>query len=462
VEIADPWNFPQTENQRAVTMARSLAAAALAPKALAGSTESAAAGAWESYAVAFLAAHDRRGWYEADSPGYLAISVIALLHLHDFAAAPRVRQLAGRQLNLLLADWAAQQAAGMPAGARTRTYAHWALGAANTPWRAWAWLVAGRGDPRPLTFGDWPEIAVSRYRVPAVIGELLGERRASYAVRERRRFELSQRRSVDAALYSWVTPDYVLSASQAVQGLQLAISGGQEIAAWLLPEGSDFAPLYLWSRHSTGRSQRWRSRADQEQAVAHENVLLARLGRRDEPGYAYFAPPWGRPERAADGVLVGRYGGTYVALVGDGGWEVAPAPQRVAGYFAGDKAYRGSWVAVPRRQPAAVALQAAGASEAGSFAAWKERAAGLALSVERNAAGEPVQLAYRSGGTRVVFQPGRRATVDGVPLDARAYPLHDSPFLVRDAEAGTWRFRYGDVDYRFEALPEAATPGGGG
>jgi len=462
-EIANPWDFAQTENQRAVTLARSLAACAVAPTADAGSDEARAAERWADYAVAFLAAHDRQGWYEADSQGYLAISIIALLHLHDFAPDPRVSQLAGRQLNLLLADWAEQQVGGMPAGPRTRTYAHWALGTINTPWRAWAWWVAGRGDPAQLTFGDWPEIAVSRYRVPPVIGELLAQRRRqdSYAVRERRRFTLSKRQSVDAALYSWATPDYVLSASQAVDGLELAISGGQEISAWLLPEGDAFAPLYLWSRHSTGREQRWRSRAGQEQAVAHENVLLARLGDAGEPGYAYFAPPWGQPETVGKHVVVARYGGTFVALISDGGWQVAPAPQRVPGYFGGDKAYRGSWVAVPRRQPAAVALEAGRAAEVASFAAWKQRVAELSLVVERReggngGGGEPMQLDYRAGdGTRLTFQPGRRATVDGVPLDARAYPLHDSPFLRHDAARGTWRFRFGAVDYRFEALPEA-------
>src|SRR5437016_8089732 len=83
-ETAAPWTFRDTENQRAVRMARSLVASVVA-----GTPDSAAARAWGDYAAAFLAAHDRDGWYEAESPGYMAISITALLHLADLAPAAR-------------------------------------------------------------------------------------------------------------------------------------------------------------------------------------------------------------------------------------------------------------------------------------------------------------------------------------------------------------------------------------
>jgi hypothetical protein len=369
-------------------------------------------------------------------------------------------------LNLLFAGWAAQQAGGVPAGARSRTYAHWALGSLNTPWRAWAWALSGSGDPQAIAFGDWPELPLSGYRAPQAVADLLAERRrqGSYEVRERRHFDLARRQSVDAALYTWATPDYLLSASQAVDGLALAVSGGQEISAWLLAEGDDYAPLILWSRQDTSRAERWRGRTAQEQAVAHENVLLARMGTAGEPGYAYFAAAWGRPEAVGDAAVVGRYGGTVVALVSDGGWDLAPAGERFPAHFGADRAYRGAWVAVPRRQPAALALVAGRAAEVAGWAAWKQRAAALSLAVERGDDGAPVRLALSADEAapplpRFVFEPGRRATVDGIALDPRSYPLHASPFLVHEtagdgrAATGRWRFRFGEVDYRFAPLP---------
>ena len=466
--IASPWTFRETENQRAVLVARSLAG-----HTLAGTGDTPAARAWADYAAAFLRAHDADGWYEADSPGYLGISVQALLHLHDLAPDPKVRRLAGRQLHLVFARWAARQVGGVPAGARTRTYAHWALGTKNTPWRAWAHYAAGVGDPADVAFGDWPEIAVSAYEFPEPLRELLRHRRAqgSYEVRERRRIDPDGRSPVDGAVYSFVTPDYVLSAAQAVEGLALSVSGGQEILATLFPEGPAFAPLYLWSRADTARRNRWASRTGREQAVASRNLLLARMGTTAEPGYAYLSPPWGRPEPAGGGeggaepadtpVLVARYGDTWVAMVTEGGWEVAPARERFAALFGRDKTYAVAWAAVPRRQPAAIALEVARASEAGSFEAWRERAARLRLAVER-ADGEPTLLSFRStDGRRFTFRPGRAAAVDGEPIRAAAYPLLDSPFLAREQAAGrpaTWRFRFGDFDYTFEPLDAAVPP----
>src|SRR6185295_29147 len=79
-QIRDPWSFGDTENQRMITMARSLVA-----QVVAGTPGSPAAQAWGDFATAFLAAHDRDGWYEAESPGYLALSITGLLQLADHA-----------------------------------------------------------------------------------------------------------------------------------------------------------------------------------------------------------------------------------------------------------------------------------------------------------------------------------------------------------------------------------------
>jgi hypothetical protein len=443
--IQDPWSFKETENQRMVTMARSLVA-----QTVAGTPGSAAARGWGAYAEAFLLAHDRQGWYEAESPGYMALSITALLQLADHAPQPKVRDLAVRQLNLLFADWAQEQVGGYPAGPKSRTYSFWALSDRSTPWAAWAWMAGGMGNPEGINFMDRPELPVSRYEMPASVVRLLTERRSqpAYEIKSRRRIALGKRKDLDASLYSYATPDYVLGTAQSVGGLSLEVSGGQEIVATLFAEGPQFAPLYLWSRTRNDESDRWRSWMGQDRAVGDRNLVLARLGAGEALGHAYLAPAWSRPEVIGEtgDIAVSRCGDTWVALVTQGGWEVAPAQERFPEYYGPTKLLKGSWVVVPRRQPAVVGLEVGRRAEHGDFEAWKKRVASATLTVS----GEELRFAA-SDGTRLTFVPGERAAVAGRPLQPQSYPLLEAPFLSNQGP-GQWTFSFGGVRYRFDPV----------
>ncbi|HEX3525596.1 MAG TPA: hypothetical protein VH988_00890 [Thermoanaerobaculia bacterium] len=442
----DPWDFHDTENQRAVRLARCLAAYSVEPGAP-GSARAAESAVWAAATVAFLRARDRAGWYEAESPGYIATSATALLHLADHAPQPAVRLLARRELDLLFADWAQRQVNGFPAGAKSRSYLHWALGARNTQWAAWAWLAGGIGDERQIWLMDWPEIATSRYVVPEAIVELLAaRRRQSYEILARRSLTQAGRRPLDTALYTYATPDYVLGAAQSVDGLSLGLSGGQEIMATLYATGPEFAPLYLWSRARNLPAERWTSWAGQDFAVGSRNLLVARLADGRGIGHAYLSPPWSRPEKVSEDVLVSRCGETYVALVTAGGWEVEPATRRFPGYY-GDPAFRDAWVAVPRVQPASVALEAGRRAEVGDFSRWAKQAAAARLAMTD---GGEIQFSA-AGGTRISFLPGERAAIDGRRLDARSYPLLSGPFF-KSTGVGAWSFSFGRREMRFRPL----------
>ena len=446
--IQDPWGFGDTENQRMITMSRSLVA-----QAVAGTPDSPAAKGWGAFAEAFLEAHDRDGWYEAESPGYLALSVTGLLHLADHAPQASVRGLAKRQLDVLFASWAQEQVGGYPAGPKSRTSAVWALSRKSSPWEAWAWLAAGMGDPAEINFMDRPELPVSRYRIPDGVVRLLTDRKKQkpYEILERRKIDPAKRRDVNAALYGYATPDYILGASQSVGDLALRVSGGQEIVATLYAEHPrEFAPIYLWSRTKTPKSDDADELNTLDQAVADRNLIVARLNTPGAgAGHAYLSPPWSAPEVVGDTVF-SRCGDAYVALVTQGGWDVAPAVEKFPGYYgAGKRRQRdleGSWVAVPRVQPASVALQAGRKAEDGDFAAWKKKVAEARLQV----LAEEIRFTS-SGGTQLSFVPGRKAMVAGKPVEAAGYPRLSSPFL-NSPVPGRWSFSFEKSQFRFEPV----------
>ena len=418
-QVRDPWSFADTENQRMIAMARSLVG-----QVAAGTPDSGLARGWGAYAEAFLAAHERDGWYEAESPGYIALSITALLQLADFAPQPAVRELARRQLDVLFTSWAQEQVGGYPAGPKVRSSAVWSLSRQSSPWQSWAWLAAGVGDPEEMNFADRAELPVSHYQIPEAAVRLLTDRRRQppYEIRAQRKILHSKRRPYNAALYAYATPDYILGAAQSVDGLGLRVSGGQEIVATLYAESPAFAPLYLWSRTRTPESDDGEQLNTRDQAVANKNVLLARL---DTPGagagHAFLSAPWEDLEVRGD-VVLAHCGDAYVALVTQGGWDVAPAIAKYPDYYGlGNKRRKdlaGSWVAVPRRQPASMALIAGRRAEDGDFAAWKQRQAKARLTV-----GDDGTLHFTAAdGARAEFLPGRKASFAGQPVEAAAYP----------------------------------------
>lgn len=441
--VRDPWSFKETENQRMVTMARSLTA-----QTVAGNPGSAVAKGWGAYAKAFLLAHDREGWYEGESPGYMVLSITALLQMADHAPQAEVRSLAARQLELIFADWAQKQVNGFPAGPKSRTYSFWALSDRSTPWAAWAWMAAGIGDPSEINFMDRPELPVSNFEIPESVVKLLTDRRKqpSYEIKARRQIALGKRKDLDTGLYSYATPDYILGTAQAVGGLSLQVSGGQEIAVTLFPECGKFAPVYLWSRTSNDESDRWRSWMAEDRAVGDHNLVVARLGAGEAIGHAYLGPGWTRPEAVGENAVASQCGDAYVTLVSPGGWEIAEAQQRFPAYYSSSKLLKGSWVAVPRRQPAMVGLEAGRRAEHGDFAAWKKRAASAELTVA-----EGGELRFAAAGGQLSFVPGERAAAADRSLDPRAYPRLQGPFLSGDG-TGQWTFTFGGSQRRFERL----------
>lgn len=453
----DPWTFKETENQRMVTMARSLVA-----QTVAGNPNSPAARGWGDYAKAFLLAHDREGWYEGESPGYMVLSITALLQMADHAPQAEVRSLASRQLELIFADWAQKQVNGFPAGPKSRTYSFWALSDRSTPWAAWAWMAAGIGKPEEINFMDRAELPVSNFEIPESVVKLLTERRKqpSYEIKARRQIALGKRKDLDTGLYSYATPDYILGTAQSVGGLALQVSGGQEIGVTLFPECGQFAPLYLWSRTRNDESDKWKSWMAEDRAVGDHNLVVARLGAGEAVGHAYLAPAWSRPEVVGErgDTIVSQCGDAYVALTSPGGWEIAAAQERFPEYYGSSKLLKGSWVAVPRRQPATVGLEAGRRAEHGDLAAWKKRAASAELTTTE---GE-IRLSVAGGtgdggdgGSRLSFVPGERASAAGRSLEPRAYPLLQGPFLSSDG-TGQWTFSFGGTQRRFDRLGPAS------
>jgi len=126
-----------------------------------------------------------------------------------------------------------------------------------------------------------------------------------------------------------------------------------------------------------------------------------------------------------------------------------PDSEDAVGYYGpADKPRRGlagSWVVVPRKQPASVGLQVGRQAEDGDFAAWKKKVAAARLTL-----GEDGEIHFKAGGGGGLdFLPGRRASVSGKALEPAAYPRLSAPFLSSPAPGG-WSFSFGESRFKFD------------
>ena len=251
-QIRDPWSFGDTENQRMIAMARSLVG-----QVVAGTPDSPTARGLGRFRRGVPAGPRPRRLVRGGEPGvYRALDHRPAATRGSRAAgrgarsrAPAARRAVGRlgaaaggglsggaeepHVGRLGAQPPEQPVAGVGLAGRRAS----AIPGRSTSWTGRSCRSAATRSPR-----GWSACS------PTAAGS------APYEIRARRKIAPAKRRDYDAALYGYATPDYILGVSQSVDGLALRVSGGQEIVATLYAESPAFAPLYLWSRTRTPKS----------------------------------------------------------------------------------------------------------------------------------------------------------------------------------------------------------------
>lgn len=135
------------------------------------------AAAWSAYFQRYLQERAKKGLFvERGSPTYAKYTLQSVFNLRDFAESQDVRDVAGRLIDLSLADAALEQLAGVRGGAKSRSYHDdsSARGSSDSG-RLYLHLLAGVPPTLPLT--QHPSAlcaATSEHRLPRVILDLAG------------------------------------------------------------------------------------------------------------------------------------------------------------------------------------------------------------------------------------------------------------------------------------------------
>ncbi len=126
------------------------------------------------------------GQGEFDSPNYMFMYVTPMFLLYDFAKEPKMRQLAGMMLDLLLADYLVESLEGAYCGGHSRIIGKEVELTRNGRTAVLHHLFAG-GIEKPANITEWAGFAaLSSYRPPAVF-EPMANQRGPWSQQERKR-----------------------------------------------------------------------------------------------------------------------------------------------------------------------------------------------------------------------------------------------------------------------------------
>jgi hypothetical protein len=270
------------------------------------------------------------GYSEFDSNAYLAVDVLALTSLVEFAQDERIVELATGLLDKTLFTLAANSWRGAHVSAHGRSYVQTQRTARLEETASIMWSCWGAGALNHATLPATVLATAQRYVVPAIVREA-AEMREEWIGRQRYQgaYRLHNdllEREYSSDLMVYKTPDAMLSCVQdyrpGLPGLQEHIWGatlGSETQIYVTHAPND-------ATHSSARPNAWAGNRILPRARQHRNVVLAvyRIPADDPMGFTHgWFPLWTFDEWVSDGPwIAGRVGDGYVALGTAGGCRV--------------------------------------------------------------------------------------------------------------------------------------------
>lgn len=264
------------------------------------------------------------GFSEFDSNAYLAIDVLALCSLVEFAADIEVRQLAECLLDKILLMLASNSWRGIHGAAHGRSYVPTLRSSRFEETAPILWLLWGMGSLNTAVLPATVLSAARLYRVPSVVRAIatdlpdVWDSRQVYGGEYRLHHDLLER-PYGSDVRVWRTPDAMLSSVQdyrpGLPGLQEHIWG-----ATLSPEVQVFATNPAADSNSSSvRPNGWAGQRVLPRARQHRAAVIAL--HRSGPTHLWFPAPFMDEWQLSGPWLAGRVGDGYVAVAADGGLE---------------------------------------------------------------------------------------------------------------------------------------------
>ena len=419
----------------------------------------------------------RWGLSEFDSPHYLPMYLAPLALLYGFSNDLSIRELAGKALDILIADFAADSLNGLYTGAFSRIYPVPLLERGRNPSTTFAWLLFGNIEFRPDAVniilprtGYRPHaaavaLACSGYVPADELHRAATDRREPYIHRELKRSRVhiryTQERVTPVYKYAYVSADFAMGSaatrpahpgeemrkgSGLVQPIQQhtwellwatadphdtgnmlfalnPYSGPYEMGTWFPEEPRTMTKLVASQEKPTyDKADKWTGGSPFEQVFQHENCIVALYNIPAESRFPFvsmfLSSGLGAPD-SVRGWSVFRVERVYVAVF-------ALAPFTATAVEGGHRRLHANSL------KNGVVVQCESATR---FESYEEFCAGLSEPQFELVPVPTVRLRTLSGAN-VEARYGEDPLVDGAPVAYENWPLFDGPFIQSQAGSG--------------------------
>lgn len=402
--------------------------------------------AWLRFLQEYFTERIRKGFFlERASPGYMKYTLAYIQLIHDYCGDERLRRITRHFLDVVWADWAQEQIAGVRGGPKTRHHNN--LGGYDSMTEMATFYLGGPGQTSHLynlqlvSDYTWPEeiwqLALDRegLGVFADIGRGIGEEETTRPRPPGAERTMLGNRESRLVKYSWVTPDYILGTQMDhPDAVHNHLSAAGRWHGMITSAAPDARVVF------TGGFDPNTRRPDMElmlNTVQHRNVLIVQQARRwtqinpdwypardqyNKPVEVSLGTAWDRVEEK-DGWVFAQAGNAYAAIrvVAEGS---APAYTR-------NRCYNNICC---NNKFSPVILEAGRRADYPSLAEFERAVLAAPLRLLRTVVPGWYILSYRD----IVFNAANTSvpTVAGEPFDYTPRKVFDSPFLSSEYGSG--------------------------
>ncbi len=403
--------------------------------------------AWTAYAKEYIRERGRKGLFiEMANGGYGAHTLKGIYNFYDFAGDPRLRELAGKLIDLYYASWAQEQIDGVRGGGQSRV-GNFRSGMNAVRHIMWFYLEIG---DRQEIVRERATVATSDYRMPLVVMDLARsiEDRGEYEVRERRpglaldgyfgNPDYRLRRDFGGILrYSYVTPDFIMG---------MPLVEARPFEEWTLISSQNRRHGVIFRGHVHARLA---PICDAEGATFNEQWGVQRKGtmivQKLPEGYSRGAGDlqvWFSGPGLRDSVARG----DWVFVEAEGAYAAVRPARGGHGWKDPESGPPGVWMTLDDgRSP--VIIEVARKTDFENFEAFQEQVGQRAPQWRQD-----VLVFTGLNGDTFTFYADRSALpeINGEPIDLAPEQAFDSPFVRSDWNSGIVTIRKGDRERRLD------------